>query len=202
MSTLEKSIEKSIELQKAEASVLKSIQQLEKATDTLKTLSIEAGETAFEIEKLEFKKGQLEQELDNKARENAADLRLRIKENEDTELTKLLEARGLAQISLGEVVELSKTTESLREEADKAFETGMAKGIEETDSKYLEEKLTISATHKVEVAEKDALIKTLESKVAFLETANKTLHEALDAERVARVTIASSTNAPVINVGN
>ncbi len=56
------------------------------------------------------------------------------------------------------------------------------------------------AAHKLDVAETNAQVTTLENEIRFLKTALASSEATIKAEREARVTTASNTSQPVINI--
>lgn len=142
----------------------------------------------------------LAEQYNNKVRRHEIDFGLKIEENEEKELKKLLNARGVVTISEIDKAQLEsdatyseEETESQVAEAVKSAENSAAI----SKSSALKEQASI---HKVAVAQNEAELGSLKEKVAFLQTALDEANKKAAAELAARIEIASKSSQPVINI--
>lgn len=152
-------------------------------------------------EDIEFKQSQLDimdKEIDNKQRDAAAELNLRIKEDEDTVLEELMANRKYAVISIDALSLLRNQLADAEADNKEELEKTVAKAVKNAQAKWNQEKVEIISQHAVDMAEHKADIKSLNSENDTLTTANSRLTKMLDDERQARVTTAQY-HQPIIN---
>lgn len=156
---------------------------------------------------IEYKQSQLDNldlEFDNKFRESAAQLRLRVLEDEEGVLVSMLQSRGLAYVT---TVALSDLKDSLVEATTdnsealaQAEQTGFRKGAVQFEQKLKD----ADANHRIAMAELTAKSNAKDDKVALLEAQLADARAQINAERETRLAVAqaeSSRQGVVVNAG-
>ena len=169
-----------------------AIAGLGKITSDLSTLGDITVKLADEIE---FKQSQLDNldiEFDNKFREASAELRLRIKEDENGVLKQLLSQFGLAYITNGALQTLQNDLAQANEDysgmiAD-AESAGFRKGAAEFQAKLKE----AESAHRINVAELTAKSNAKDDKIIMLEAQVAQLQSDIKSERETRLAIAQA----------
>lgn len=197
------------EVKKTITAVDKSTKAISKsAADLLKVATelsglVETSEAlAFDIEAKSAELAAIDTKISEEERKAKAELVLRVLENEDGVLDKLLKARGLAKIEVAEVSKLTKDLETaIADNAEaidaavKAAETGLRIAASAEKSK-------LESEHAVATATLTANNSSLENRIQFLTESNASLKDMLDNEREARVTMSQTQSQPVVNVNS
>lgn len=181
----------------------KSTRALQTAADTLtKTVTeLTASVTALTTQQIdlandiEFKQSELEtivNETTVKQREQAAELRLRVREDEDTVFAELLKERGLVTQTPEEVQSIkSQLAEALEDNQD-AIDDAVAKAVAEVTATYKTQLAQKDSEHKVQIATLQANEKATQERLNFLTTQNAKLETQIEEDRKARVEIAKA----------
>lgn len=158
-------------------------------------------------DEIEFKQSQLDNldsEFDNKFREAAAQLRLRVLEDEESVLISMLQSRGLAHITTIALSDLQdklvEATSDNSEALAQAEQTGYRKGAAQFEQKLKD----ADATHRIAMAELTAKSNAKDDKVALLEAQLADARAQITAERETRLAVAqaeSSRQGVVVNAG-
>ncbi|QSJ04037.1 hypothetical protein KNV79_gp61 [Salmonella phage vB_SalP_TR2] len=146
-------------------------------------------------DEIEFKQSQLDNldiEFDNKFREASAELRLRIKEDENGVLKQLLSQFGLAYITNDALQTLQNDLAQANEDysgmiAD-AESAGFRKGAAEFQAKLKE----AESAHRINVAELTAKSNAKDDKIKMLEAQVAQLQSDIKSERETRLAIAQA----------
>jgi hypothetical protein len=187
---------------KSTKAISKSAADLLKVATELSGLVGTSEELAFDIESKSSELAAIETKISEEERKAKAELNLRILENEEQILDKLLKSRGLAKVADNEVKQMLKDLETAQSDnadaidaAVKAAETGLRIAASA-------EKGKLTSEHAVATATLTANASSLESRIAFLVESNTSLKDMLDAERTARVTMSQTQSQPVVNVNS
>lgn len=171
--------------------------------DLQNTAAIAAG-LAQDIEFRQNELENLEAQLTIQQREQAAELRLRVREDADSVLAELLTARGLVTTTEKDIVETNAQIEDLVAQADRTE----FKAVKEAESKlhasYGARVSNLEADHKVEIAELKADAKSDKAHLAAQAETIEQLRADIKAEREARISIAESAakaQGVVVNTG-
>lgn len=197
------------EVKKTITAVDKSTKAISKsAADLLKVATelsglVETSEAlAFDIESKSADLAAIDTKISEEERKAKAELALRILENEDVTLDKLLKARGLAKVEVVEVARLTKELETA--EADNAEAIVAAVKAAETSLQIAASaaKSKLESEHAVSTATLTADNSSLQNRIEFLTENNASLKAMLDSEREARVTMSQTQSQPVVNVNS
>lgn len=136
-------------------------------------------------------------------RKAAAELSLRVTENEDKVLTELMAKRSLATITKGELAILNTklgTAEAFnQEEIVKAVDAAKATLTIEHKAELAQ----VNSDHAVKSATTEAALEAANAKIGFLESQVKSLQDTITAERQARVQEAEArSKAAGVTVNN
>ena len=196
------------EQKKAVTIIDKSIKALDAATAQFTKLTAEvdnleklANDLAYKIEEDSFIKQTQEQENKEALRRAKADLELKILENEEAALDKLMSQRGLFRVTKDDYNSLVTRLDYAEQENVSKIDAAKANGYADAERKAQQTITELTSEHKVEMAELVAENKSLESKLMSSQSMVSSLEMMLNEERMARVQIASTTTQPIINVG-
>lgn len=155
------------------------------------------------VEQIDIKQGELSQ-LDalytDKLRQHKIDLNFKIQENAEAELNNLLDSKGLVAVSADTISKLESEIETLVDSRDDAIKSEVAKAVNAVKSETSNQIKIKDLEHTNATAKVNAELDSANSKIKYLEDALETANKALDAERAARIEIASKTAQPTINV--
>lgn len=155
------------------------------------------------VEQIDIKQGELSQ-LDgvyaDKLRQHKIELKFKIQENENAELNILLNNRGLVAVSEDKVDSLEKQITDLTAGQEKAVASEVNKVKAVLNSEHMNAIKIKDLEHSNTTAKVNAELESANAKIKYLEDALETANKALDAERAARIEIASKTSQPTINV--
>ena len=143
---------------------------------------------------------QLDTQFADKLRQHKIDLNFKIQENADAELQAMLTAKKLIAVPETTVKELENTIITLTAEKDKEIKQEVAKATSALSSAHINELKIKELSYDKDQAEIKSKLTAALEKITYLENALDTANKTLDAERAARIEIASKTSQPVINV--
>lgn len=144
---------------------------------------------------IEFKQSELlalDDQFAIKEREQAADLKLRVRENEEKVLNELLASRKLTAVSPDVLQNLEKTIVGLQQNENKVVSDAIKATEEKLVGIHSTEVTSIQSAHQVEIATLKATNSSLNERVQFLTIQNTKLEEQLNAERETRIAIAQA----------
>lgn len=165
---------------------------LVKVAQDLAGLAEQAVSLATDIEYKQNDLDNLSQQFDTKFREQTAELKLKVVEDEDKVLASLLKARGLVTIAPNELNTLRSDLAVALDSNEDALAEAKAAGERSAAISYNAQKAAIESGHKVAIAEYQANEKASNQRIAFLETQIVDLKGQITAEREARITIAQA----------
>ncbi|EGI1978145.1 hypothetical protein IF615_004266 [Salmonella enterica] len=184
--------------------MVKAAGDMAKVATELNTLSQTSVTLAEEIEYRQAELAGLDSQFASKEREKAAELRLKVIENEDGVLADLMEKRGLASISNVELTQLKRDLENALDNNEEAVDTAREAGYSAAASEFTAEINQLKSDHRVEMAELNASSAAKDSRIEFLESQVAQLQGELKAERETRLKIAeadSRRQGVVVNAG-
>lgn len=156
---------------------------------------------------IEFKQSQLDNlnvEFDNKFRESAAQLRLRVLEDEDGVLIGLLQNRGLAHVKVTVLNELERNLENALADNSQAVAEAEANGFRKGAAEFQQKLKDAEAAHRIQTAELTAKSNAKDDRIALLLEQLEEARGQIKAERETRLAIAeadSKRQGVVLNTG-
>lgn len=156
---------------------------------------------------IEFKQSQLDNlnvEFDNKFRESAAQLRLRVLEDEDGVLINLLQSRGLAHVKVTVLNELERNLETALADNSQAIAEAEANGFRKGAAEFQQKLKDAEAAHRIQTAELTAKSNAKDDRIALLLEQLEEARGQIKAERETRLAIAeadSKRQGVVLNTG-
>lgn len=156
---------------------------------------------------IEFKQSQLDNlniEFDNKFRESAAQLRLRVLEDEDGVLIDLLKSRGLAHVKVSVLNELESNLETALADNSQAVAEAEANGFRKGAAEFQQKLKDAEAAHRIQTAELTAKSNAKDDRIALLMEQLEEARGQIKAERETRLAIAeadSKRQGVVLNTG-
>lgn len=163
-----------------------------KAAQDLQNIAIASTQLTQDIEFKQSELDSLEEQLVIKQREQAAELRLRVKENGDTVLAELLKERGLITTTTKEVkdleTQLSKALADNAEEIKSAIDHTTA----EITTVFKAQLAQKDSDHKVEIASLKANATAAQERITYLTAELAQARAQVEADRTARVEIAKA----------
>lgn len=156
---------------------------------------------------IEFKQSQLDNlnvEFDNKFRESAAQLRLRVLEDEDGVLIDLLQSRGLAHVKVTVLNELERNLENALADNSQAIAEAEANGFRKGAAEFQQKLKDAEAAHRIQTAELTAKSNAKDDRIALLLEQLEEARGQIKAERETRLAIAeadSKRQGVVLNTG-
>ena len=147
---------------------------------------------------IEFKQNELDNlddQLVAKQREQAAELRLRVREDEDKVLAELLKARGLVTKTPAEIKEVERQLAEALEDNQDAIDGAVQAKATELTVAAAAKLAAIEANHKVEIAQYKANAENSTTQIQFLTSQNTKLESQIEADREARIEIAKAEAA-------
>lgn len=175
----------------------------ESLNKTVTGIAVFTQEVATLVEQIDIKQGELSQldaQFADKLRQHKIDLKFKIQENEDVEFNAMLESKGLIAVPESTVSDLEATIANLNSDKEKEIKTEVAKVTAKLTAEHINEIKVKDLTYDKDQAETKSKLASALEKIAYLENALETANKTLDAERAARIEIASKTSQPVINV--
>ena len=156
---------------------------------------------------IEFKQSELNalsEQYASKEREEAADLRLRVKENEEKVLAELLKSRGVVAIPPAQIKDLENALAQSQASNEIAIATAVKEAESRVAASFNARLAAANSDHKVETATLQATNGSLTERNVFLTAQIAQLQAEIQKERDARVQIAqaeSSKQGVVVNAG-
>lgn len=156
---------------------------------------------------IEFKQSQLDNlnvEFDNKFRESAAQLRLRVLEDEDGVLIDLLQSRGLAHVKVSVLNELESNLETALADNSQAVAEAEANGFRKGAAEFQQKLKDAEAAHRIQTAELTAKSNAKDDRITLLMEQLEEARGQIKAERETRLAIAeadSKRQGVVLNTG-
>lgn len=190
--------------ERSSKAMVKAAGDMAKVATELNTLSQTSVTLAEEIEYRQAELAGLDSQFASKEREKAAELRLKVIENEDGVLADLMKKRGLASISNVELTQLKRDLENALDNNEEAVNTAREAGYRAAASEFTAEINQLKSDHRVEMAELNASSAAKDSRIEFLESQVAQLQGELKAERETRLKIAeadSRRQGVVVNAG-
>lgn len=188
-------------LTSAAATLNKTLVELQNGVEALvQEQSSLADEIYFKKEELK----EIESQNDVAVRSAAAELRLRIKEDEEQVLTELLDSRNLVTTTEADIADLNAQVIQAHAELEAAEFKAVHEAEQLVRAQYQARISTQEANHKVEIAELNANAKADKQAIATLTEQVTQLREDLKAEREARVAMAEAAakaQGVVVNTG-
>lgn len=175
----------------------------ETLTKTVAGIIVFTQEVATLVEQIDIKQGELSQldtQFADKLRQHKIDLKFKIQENEEEELNTMLESRNLIAVPESTVKDLENTISTLNADKDKEVKAEVAKVTAKLTADHINDVKVKDLTYEKEQAETKSKLASALEKITYLENALKEANKTLDAERAARIEIASKTAQPIINV--
>lgn len=205
------SIQATPEVKKTLTVVDRSTKALVTAADSVAKVIVDLNAvTAIAVnlsQDIEFKQSELNalsEQYASKEREEAADLRLRVKENEEKVLAELLKSRGVVAVPPAQIKDL----ENMLAQSQASNEIAVAAAVKEAEARvsasFQARIAAANSDHKVETATLSATNGSLAERNVFLTAQITQLQNEIQKERDARVQIAqaeSSKQGVVVNAG-
>lgn len=184
--------------------VVKAVADLSKVAVELTALAQSNVNLAEEIEFKQSQLADLDNQINTKEREGAAQLRLRVIENEDRVLADLMKARGLATISVVDLNQLNTRAVNAEAGNEQAVEEARNSAFRQAESASKAQIAQLQGDHRVEMAELNANSKAKDNRIEFLEAQVTQLQGEVKAERDTRLEIAkaeSNRQGVTVNTG-
>ena len=166
-----------------------------KAAQDLQNITVASTQLTQDIEFKQSELDSLEEQLVIKQREQAAELRLRVKENADAVLAELLKERGLITTTTKDVkdveAQLAKALANNSAEVEAAIQHTTA----EITSVFKAQLAQKDSDHKVEIASLKANATAAQERITFLTAELAQARAQVEADRTARVEIAKAEAA-------
>ena len=205
------SIQATPEVKKTLTVVDRSTKALVTAADSVAKVIVDLNAvTAIAVnlsQDIEFKQSELNalsEQYASKEREEAADLRLRVKENEEKVLAELLKSRGVVAVPPAQIKDL----ENMLAQSQASNEIAVAAAVKEAEARvsasFQARIAAANSDHKVETATLSATNGSLAERNVFLTAQINQLQAEIQKERDARVQIAQAEagkQAVVVNAG-
>jgi len=169
----------------AGANLTKTLTELNELSNFVPAMLEEIGLKQTEL-------NQVSEQLDESVRVAKHDLKLKVMENEDKVLNDLLNKRGLANITTGEVESLRTGLESAIQSNEENTKKTVAIAVNSAKSELQLEFMKKENDWKITEAELKSQEKSAQDKVTMLEAQVESLQATIEAERNARIEIASS----------
>ena len=163
-----------------------------KAAQDLQNITVASTQLTQDIEFKQSELDSLEEQLVIKQREQAAELRLRVKENADAVLAELLKERGLITTTTKDVKDVEAQLAKALAENTAEIEAAIAHTTAEVTSVFKAQLLQKDSDHKVEIASLKANATAAQERITFLTAELAQARAQVEADRTARVEIAKA----------
>lgn len=163
-----------------------------KAAQDLQNIAIASTQLTQDIEFKQSELDSLEEQLVIKQREQAAELRLRVKENADAVLAELLKERGLITTTTKDVKDVEAQLAKALAENTAEIEAAIAHTTAEVTSVFKAQLLQKDSDHKVEIASLKANATAAQERITYLTAELAQARAQVEADRTARVEIAKA----------
>lgn len=177
---------------------------LAKVASDLQALANSSVQLSDEIEFKQSQLGDIQNQIDNQFREQSADLRLRVLENEESVLAQLLASRGLVRLSAVDLRQLEASLATAVQDNEAEVKKAVDAAVASTTAGFRQQLLQKESDHRVAIAELNANSAAKDNRIEFLEKQNESLQESIKAERDTRLEIAKADagrQGVVVNAG-
>lgn len=185
---------------KATKGLATQVSALTKTMQELQTLQAMVPELADEISLKSAELAQIEVDIKEAARKAKAELNLQILENEEKVLLNLLAKQKKANITLGDLDDLTERLANAENESQEVFNERVTAAVKAATANHQMEIERLESTHKVETAQLNAELSQATSQVSFYKNQITTMQATIDAERAARIETAKYSQ-PVFQTG-
>ena len=166
-----------------------------KAAQDLQNITVASTQLTQDIEFKQSELDSLEEQLVIKQREQAAELRLRVKENADAVLAELLKERGLITTTTKDVKDLEAQLAKALADNSAEVEAAIQHTTAEITSVFKAQLAQKDSDHKVEIASLKANATAAQERITFLTAELAQARAQVEADRTARVEIAKAEAA-------
>lgn len=163
-----------------------------KAAQDLQNITVASTQLTQDIEFKQSELDSLEEQLVIKQREQAAELRLRVKENADAVLAELLKERGFITTTTKDVKDVEAQLAKALAENTAEIEAAIAHTTAEVTSVFKAQLLQKDSDHKVEIASLKANATAAQERITYLTAELAQARAQVEADRTARVEIAKA----------
>ena len=163
-----------------------------KAAQDLQNITVASTQLTQDIEFKQSELDSLEEQLVIKQREQAAELRLRVKENADAVLAELLKERGLITTTTKDVKDVEAQLAKALAENTAEIEAAIAHTTAEITSVFKAQLAQKDSDHKVEIASLKANATAAQERITYLTAELAQARAQVEADRTARVEIAKA----------
>lgn len=185
----------------AAVSLAKNSVDLGKVLSTLQQLTEKPEEILFAISEAEQAYLKKKAELDEKLRADVADLALKIKENSDSVLAKLLSERKLSSVPTLELKELLEAPDKLKIQFDSEKSKAVAQAENAIKSSYENKIALLQAEFKTTQSENISELKSQQNIIVQLKETNLMLVKQLDDKTKVEIERAKSSAVNITNSG-
>ena len=166
-----------------------------KAAQDLQNITVASTQLTQDIEFKQSELDSLEEQLVIKQREQAAELRLRVKENADAVLAELLKERGLITTTTKDVKDVEAQLAKALADNSAEVEAAIQHTTAEITSVFKAQLAQKDSDHKVEIASLKANATAAQERITFLTAELAQARAQVEADRTARVEIAKAEAA-------
>lgn len=163
-----------------------------KAAQDLQNITVASTQLTQDIEFKQSELDSLEEQLIIKQREQAAELRLRVKENADAVLAELLKERGLITTTTKDVKDVEAQLAKALADNSAEVEAATQHTTAEITSVFKAQLAQKDSDHKVEIASLKANATAAQERITFLTAELAQARAQVEADRTARVEIAKA----------
>ena len=163
-----------------------------KAAQDLQNITVASMQLTQDIEFKQSELDSLEEQLVTKQREQAAELRLRVKENADAVLAELLKERGLITTTTKDVKDVETQLAKALADNSAEVEAAIQHTTAEITSVFKAQLAQKDSDHKVEIASLKANATAAQERITFLTAELAQARAQVEADRTARVEIAKA----------
>ena len=163
-----------------------------KAAQDLQNITVASTQLTQDIEFKQSELDSLEEQLVTKQREQAAELRLRVKENADAVLAELLKERGLITTTTKDVKDVEAQLAKALADNSAEVEAAIQHTTAEITSVFKAQLAQKDSDHKVEIASLKANATAAQERITFLTAELAQARAQVEADRTARVEIAKA----------
>ena len=163
-----------------------------KAAQDLQNITVASTQLTQDIEFKQSELDSLEEQLVIKQREQAAELRLRVKENADAVLAELLKERGLITTTTKDVKDVEAQLAKALADNSAEVESAIQHTTAEITSVFKAQLAQKDSDHKVEIASLKANATAAQERITFLTAELAQARAQVEADRTARVEIAKA----------
>lgn len=163
-----------------------------KAAQDLQNITVASTQLTQDIEFKQSELDSLEEQLVIKQREQAAELRLRVKEDADAVLAELLKERGLITTTTKDVKDVEAQLAKALADNSAEVEAAIQHTTAEITSVFKAQLAQKDSDHKVEIASLKANATAAQERITFLTAELAQARAQVEADRTARVEIAKA----------